>query len=156
MLQVVMNRRLLISMTVLLFAPAVQRLSAVPLQTVEIVTKDGIAVFTVEVVAGHEQINKGLGGRKELPAGSGMLFDFRGEVVATMNTKEMLFSLDMFFIRADGRILSISENVEPSASREIRSNGMVRGALEVPAGTAKMFKIAVGDRVAHSIFRPGR
>jgi uncharacterized membrane protein (UPF0127 family) len=155
MLPAAMNRRLLVLMAILLFAPA-GPLRAAPLQTIEIVTKGGIAVFTVEVAAGDEQIKKGLSGRKELSAGSGMLFDFRGEVLATMNTKDMLIPLDMFFIRSDGRILSISENVEPSPNRQIYSNGMVRGALEVPAGTAKIFKIAVGDRVAHPIFRPAR
>jgi len=53
----------------------------------------------------------------------------------------------------DARIHSIVENVEPLSSRQIYSNGVVRGVLEVPGGTSRMFGIAVGDRVAHPIFR---
>jgi uncharacterized membrane protein (UPF0127 family) len=85
-----------------------------------------------------------------------MLFDFRGEVQAAMNTKDTLIPLDMIFIRADGRIHSIAENVEPLSSGQIYSNGAVRGVLEVSGGTSKIFGIAVGDRVAHPIFRSGR
>lgn len=110
----------------------------------------------MEVVTGDEQVKKGLSGRKELPAGNGMLFDFRGEVQAAMGTKDTLIPLDMIFIRSDGRIHSIAENVEPLSRRQIYSNGAVRGVLEVPGGTCKIFGIAVGDRVAHSIFRAAR
>lgn len=131
-------------------------LHAGPSQTVEIVTQGGVRVFAVELVTSDEQVKKGLSGRKELPAGNGMLFDFRGEVQAAMGTKDTLISLDMIFIRADGRIHSIVENVEPLSSRQIYSNGPVRGVLEVPGGTARIFGIAVGDRVAHPIFRSAR
>jgi uncharacterized membrane protein (UPF0127 family) len=73
-----------------------------------------------------------------------------------MNTKDTLIPLDMIFIRSDGRIHSIAENVEPLSTRQIYSNGAVRGVLEVPGGTCKIFGIAVGDRVAHPIFRAPR
>jgi uncharacterized membrane protein (UPF0127 family) len=129
---------------------------AQPSQTAEIITKSGIRVITVELVVGDEQTKKGLSGRKELPAGTGMLFDFRGDVNVVMETKDMLFPLDMIFIRPDGRISSIAENTEPGSSRQIYSNGMVRGVLEVLGGTAKILGIAVGDRVAHPIFRANR
>ena len=155
MLPVAMNRRLLVLAALSLSLPP-GLLRAAPAQTIEIITKGGILVFTVEVAAGDEQIKKGLSGRKELPAGSGMLLDFRGEVQAAMNTKDTLIPLDMIFIRADGRIHSIAENVEPLSSAQIYSNGAVRGVLEVSGGTSKIFGIAVGDRVAHPIFRSGR
>jgi uncharacterized membrane protein (UPF0127 family) len=125
-------------------------------QMVEIITKSGIRVITVEVVSSDEQVKKGLSGRKELPAGSGMLFDFGGQVQAAMGTKDTLIPLDMIFVRADGHIHSIAENVEPLSARQIYSNGAVRGVLEVPGGTAKTLGIAVGDRVAHPIFRAAR
>ncbi len=105
---------------------------AQPSQTIEIVTRSGIRVFNVEVVVSDEQVKKGLSGRKELPAGSGMLFDFRGEVQSVMNTKDTLIPLDMIFIRSDGSIHKIAENVEPLSSRQIYSNGATRGVLEVP------------------------
>jgi uncharacterized membrane protein (UPF0127 family) len=125
-------------------------------QTVEIITKSGIRVITAEVVASDDRIKKGLSGRKELPAGTGMLFDFRGEMLVVMETQDMLFPLDMIFIRPDGRIHKIAENAEPGSHLQIYSDGTVRGVLEVPGGTAKLLGIAVGDRVAHRIFRAGR
>ena len=138
------------------FLFACSSLRAQPSQTVEIITKSGIRVITVEVVSSDEQIKKGLSGRKELPAGSGMLFDFRGWLNVVMETQDMLFPLDMIFIRPDGNISSIVENAEPGSSRQIYSSGTVRGVLEVPGGTARILGIAVGDRVAHPIFRAAR
>jgi hypothetical protein len=63
-------------------------------------------------------------------------------------------SLDMIFIRGDGRILKIAENTVPLSTRQIPSGGPVRGVLEVIAGTARKFGIAAGDLVAHPIFHP--
>jgi uncharacterized membrane protein (UPF0127 family) len=145
----------------MLFAVGIVLLSALssgaqPQQTAEIITKNGIRVITVEVVRSDEQLVKGLSGRKELPAGSGMLFDFPGEMNAKMNTKDMLFPLDMIFIRSDGFISSIIENTEPGSLRQNYSKGVVRGVLEVPGGSAKMLGITVGDRVMHPIFRTAR
>ena len=123
-------------------------------QTVEIVTKSGIRTFMVEVARTEDQVKKGLSGRKTLPDGTGMLLDFRSEVQAAMGTKDTLVPLDMIFIRGNGHIHRIAEDVEPLSSRQIYSNGPVRAVLEVIGGTARKLGIAVGDRVAHPIFRP--
>jgi uncharacterized membrane protein (UPF0127 family) len=125
-------------------------------QTVEIITGRGVHFFTVEIADTQDKADRGLSGRKELPEGRGMLFDFRFEQHATMGTKDTLIPLDMIFIKADGRIHRIAENVEPRSSRQIYSGGPVRGVLEVPAGTARKFGIAPGDLVAHPIFRSRR
>jgi uncharacterized protein len=62
-------------------------------------------------------------------------------------------SLDMIFIRADGRIQRIAENTETESDKIINSGGPVRAVLEVVAGTAKKLGIAAGDRVGSPIFR---
>jgi len=67
--------------------------------------------------------------------------------------KNTYISLDMIFIRADGRILRIAENTERLSERMVPSGGPVRAVLEVVAGTARKLGIAPGDRVAHRIFR---
>jgi uncharacterized membrane protein (UPF0127 family) len=152
MANVAINSRRGLLVTAAILLSGLSQLRAQPSQTAEIITKNGIRVIAVEIVATDEQIKKGLSGRKELSAGSGMLFDLRGEMNVAMETKDMLFPLDMIFIRPDGRISSIAENVEPGSSRQIYSNGTVRGVLEVPGGTSKIFGISVGDRVAHAIF----
>ena len=127
-------------------------LHATDQQTLEIVTKRGVQVFAIEVAVTDEERARGLMYRKELPEGRGMLFDFRPEQDVSMWMKNTYVSLDMIFIRADGRILRIAENTEPQSERIISSGGRVRGVLEVVAGTAKRLGIAPGDRVAHPLF----
>jgi uncharacterized membrane protein (UPF0127 family) len=61
-------------------------------------------------------------------------------------------SLDMIFIRNDGRIARIAENTEPESEKIIPSGAPVRAVLEVVAGTAKKLGIAPGDKVASPIF----
>jgi len=62
-------------------------------------------------------------------------------------------SLDMIFIRGDGRIARIAENTEPLSRKIISSGGPVRAVLEVVAGTAKKLGLSAGDKVAHPILR---
>jgi uncharacterized protein len=125
---------------------------AASLQPLEIATKNGVQVFTVEMATTEEEKTTGLMFRKELADGRGMLFDFSPEQEVTMWMKNTFVSLDMIFIRADGRILRIAENTEPQSTKTIPSMGLAKGVLEVIAGTAKKYGIAPGDRVAHPLF----
>jgi hypothetical protein len=127
-------------------------LRAAEQQTLEIVSKSGVHVFAIELAASNEERARGLMYRKELPEGRGMLFDFSPEQDVSMWMQNTYLSLDMIFIRADGRILTIAENTTPLSERIISSGGHVRGVLEVIAGTAKRLGIAPGDRVAHPLF----
>jgi uncharacterized membrane protein (UPF0127 family) len=125
---------------------------AASFQTLEIATKNGVQVFAVEMATTEEEKATGLMYRKELPDGKGMLFDFTPAQEVSMWMKNTLISLDMIFIRADGRILRIAENTEPQSTRIISSGGAAKGVLEVIAGTARKYGIAPGDRVAHPLF----
>ena len=125
---------------------------AASLQPLEIATKSGVQVFSVEMATTEEEKTTGLMYRKELPDGKGMLFDFSPEQQVSMWMKNTYISLDMIFIRADGRILRIAENTEPESTRIISSGGLAKGVLEVIAGTAKKYGIQPGDRVAHPLF----
>ena len=125
---------------------------AASFQPLEIATKTGVHVFSVEMATTEEERQQGLMYRKELPDGKGMLFDFSPEQQISMWMKNTYIPLDMIFIRADGRILRIAENTEPQSTRIIPSMGLAKGVLEVIAGTAKKYGIAPGDRVAHPLF----
>ena len=129
--------------------PAAQAASIQPL---EIATKSGVRVFSVEMATTEEEKQTGLMYRKELADGKGMLFDFSPEQQISMWMKNTYISLDMIFIRADGRILRIAENTEPHSTKIISSGGLARGVLEVVAGTAQKYGIQPGDRVAHPLF----
>src|SRR6201985_1157963 len=125
---------------------------AASIQPLEIVTKNGVHVFSVEMATTEEEKTTGLMYRKELADGKGMLFGFSPEEKVSMWMKTPYASLDMIFIRADGRILRIAENTEPLSTKIIPSRGLAKGVLEGVAGTAQKYGIHPGDRVAHPLF----
>ena len=122
-------------------------------QTIEIASKTGVHMFTVEVADNDADRAKGLMYRKELPEGQGMLFDFHRDQEVSFWMQNTYIPLDMIFIRGDGRILRIEENTEPLSTRLIPSRGAVQAVLEVIGGTSRKLGIAPGDRVASPIFR---
>lgn len=121
-------------------------------QTLEIASKTGVHMFSVEIADNDAEREKGLMYRRELPDGRGMLFDFHREQEVSFWMQNTYIPLDMIFIRADGRIFRIAENTEPLSTRLIPSGGPVRAVLEVIGGTARKLGIEVGDRVASPIF----
>ena len=128
-------------------------LGAAETETLEIASKSGVHPFAVELAVTDEQRARGLMFRKELPEGYGMLFDFKRDQEVTMWMENTYVSLDMIFIRADGRIARIAQNTEPMSRSIIPSGGPVRAVLEVVAGTTRKLGIAAGDRVGHPMFQ---
>jgi uncharacterized membrane protein (UPF0127 family) len=126
--------------------------AAANLEALEIATKGGVRTFAVEMAVTPEQQAQGLMFRKELPEGQGMLFDFHSERETSFWMKNTYVSLDMIFIRADGRIHRIATNTVPLSEALVPSNGPVRAVLEVVAGTTRKLGIMPGDVVAHPIF----
>jgi uncharacterized protein len=120
--------------------------------TLEIVSKTGVHVFSVELAVTDEQRARGLMFRRSLPEGQGMLFKFEPDQVIQMWMRNTYIPLDMIFIRSDGRISRIAENTKPESDNIISSGAPARGVLEVIAGTARKLGIAPGDKVAHPWF----
>jgi uncharacterized protein len=135
----------------LLLAPA----QAAGTDTIEIVSASGVHAFTVELAVTDAEREKGLMFRKDLPEGQGMLFDFQQDQPVAFWMHNTLISLDMLFIRGDGRIMRIAENAKPESDDLIPSGVPVRGVLEVIAGTARAMGIKPGDRVTGSFFGKG-
>jgi uncharacterized membrane protein (UPF0127 family) len=151
-----MPRRLLLhvaALSLLLLPLLAVSLAAQQWQQLEILSKGGVHVFSVELAVTPEQQAKGLMFRRQLPEGQGMLFDFQREQPASFWMKNTYISLDIIFIRSDGRIHRIAENTVPLSEALVHSGAPVRAVLEVVAGTSRKLGIAPGDRVAHPIFR---
>jgi len=148
-----MVRLVSLALLVLALSLSTEAIRADGEQTVEIASKGGVHIFSVEVVDNDADRAKGLMYRKELPEGRGMLFDFHRDQEVSFWMQNTYIPLDMIFIRGDGRILRIEENTEPLSTRMIPSRGPVRAVLEVIGGTSRKFGIAPGDRVAAPIFR---
>ncbi|MEZ5786862.1 MAG: DUF192 domain-containing protein [Xanthobacteraceae bacterium] len=132
--------------------PAGSKVSGPDAEILEIATRNGVQVFSVEVVNKDEDRARGLMFRRELPERHGMLFDFDDEENVSMWMRNTYIPLDMIFIKGDGKILRIAENTQPLSERIIPSGGPVRAVLEIAGGTSKKLGIAPGDRVGHPIF----
>ena len=118
----------------------------------EIVSQNGVHVFSVEIADTPAERERGLMYRKHLPASEGMLFDFDSEQNVAMWMKNTFIPLDMLFIGGNGRISHIAADTKPLSTDIISSDGPVRAVLEVAGGTCARLGIKPGDRVAFSIF----
>ena len=125
------------------------------LQPLEIVTPKGRHAFEVEFVDDDAGRMQGLMYRKSLAPNRGMLFDFKTERPLSFWMKNTLIPLDIIYIRADGRILSIARNTVPLSEAPVPSGGPARAVLEIPGGRAAQLGILPGDRVRHRIFPRG-
>ena len=122
------------------------------LESLDIVTASGKQHFKVEVVGTEESREKGLMCRKTMAADRGMLFDFKRSQPVAFWMKNTILPLDMVFIAADGRIVSIARNAVPFDETPIPSGGSVLGVLEIDAGVADKDGIEPGDKVSARIF----
>ena len=143
---VVWLANILVAAGLLIASPA----AAAEMHPLEIVTRTGVQVFSVEEAKTDEEREHGLMFRTALPDGQGMIFDFSPEQNVSMWMKNTLIPLDMIFIRSDGRILRIAENTKIKSEDIIPSGGPVRAVVEVIAGTAKKYGISAGDKVSYA------
>ena len=125
---------------------------AAGMQTLEITSRTGVHVFSVEIADNDADRARGLMFRKSLPEGTGMLFDFKQEEPVNFWMENTYIPLDMIFISSNGRIASIAHDAKPLSEQVIYSGAPVRAVLEVKGGTARRLGIAPGDRVANPIF----
>src|SRR5262245_22461982 len=113
-------------------------------------TAAGERAFDVEVVREEKERNLGLMYRKKLAADAGMLFDYDPPQEVAFWMKNTYIPLDIIFIGADGRIITIAANTTPLSLDRIPSNGVARGVLEIKGGLAEKLGIKLGDRVRHA------
>jgi len=126
------------------------------LERLTIDSAGGVHAFEVAVVSTPKARQKGLMGVTELPAGQGMLFDFRQPRRVRMWMKNTLIPLDMLFIDTEGRIVHVVHRARPHDLTPRGPDAEVRAVLELAGGTAERLGLAAGDRVRHSIFANGR
>ncbi|MCF8066691.1 MAG: DUF192 domain-containing protein [Desulfarculaceae bacterium] len=99
-----------------------------------------------EVPVSSAQRIKGLGGRRALEPGRGMLFIFYGKPV-TMCMRDMNFSLDFIWLN-QGKVSQISPNVPPGGVKvSVRAKGDAQMVLEVPGGWVREHGVHLGQVV---------
>ena len=110
-------------------------------------TAQGAKKFAVELATDEAQRAQGLSYRMRLGPDAGMLFIYQHEQPMAMWMKDTILPLDMVFIGADGRIRNIQQRAVPNSLAIIPSDGPVKAALELNAGTVERLGIKPGDRV---------
>ncbi len=128
--------------------------AAPPLESLDIVTHGGVRHFKVEIADTPATREQGLMYRKSMAPDHGMLFDFKTSQPVAFWMKNTVIPLDMIFIAADGRIVSIARNAQPLDETPIPSGGPVLGVLELKGGRAAEIGAEPGDRVRERIFHP--
>jgi len=122
-----------------------------PTSPLSITTKTGVYPFEVEVAATPDARALGLMYRRSLDPDRGMLFDMGGVGEANFWMENTYVSLDIAFVGADGRVVSVATDTIPRSRALIPSGGPVRWVLELKAGTARRIALAPGDRIAHDL-----
>ncbi len=116
-------------------------------QSICILSRGRAHAFTVEMAITPEEGMRGLMFRRELAADKGMLFPFIEDQPAGFWMKNTYIPLDMIFIRRNGTIESILENVEPTTLEPRLSRGPVAAVLEISGGRSAELGLKAGDKV---------
>jgi uncharacterized protein len=108
----------------------------------------GNQIVHVTIVETPQERHQGLSGRAGLEQNEGMLFVFPEDGKYGFWMKDMLFSIDILWISADGTIVDMKENVSPDTyPQSFAPAAQARYVLELPAGHAVSHSVRVGDRV---------
>ncbi len=123
-----------------------------PIEPVTVRMSDGTEhIFQSEMALTPEQQAQGMMFRTQMAPDEGMLFIF-GEVRrASFWMHNTLISLDIIFVRANGRIANIVAKAAPETDSHRRSTGRVAAVLEIPGGRAAELGIKAGDLVIHPL-----
>jgi uncharacterized protein len=108
--------------------------------------KDAV-VIDIEVVSRQEEIMRGLMYRPQMAENRGMLFVFPGEEERSFWMKNTYIPLDIIFVDAGKKIVTIQDNTQPLSTESVPSYKPARYVIEVNAGFAEKHGIKPGDAV---------
>ena len=120
-----------------------------PLEPLQIRTDKGLQTFTVEIADSPMKQEYGLMCRKALGSDRGMLFVFPGQEPRAFWMRNTLIPLDIVYIGADGKVVSITRNARPLDETPLPSAGPAKFVLELAGGRAAQIGLLPGDRVLH-------
>ena len=123
-----------------------------PMEKLTIITDTGAQTFDVEIADTLEEQARGMMYREEVPLETGMLFEFERPKIATIWMKNTGVSLDILFIRGNGKILKIEHSATPYTLRSASSEAPVAAVLELASGRSLDLGIKPGDLVSHEFF----
>jgi uncharacterized membrane protein (UPF0127 family) len=131
-----------------------QPLDQFPRAPLTIATSKGrVHTFNVWLAETEPRRTQGLTFVRTIADDMGMLITCDTPRPMTLTMKDTLISLDIVFIRADGRIARIVTNSTPLSLIRIESGEPVLAALELKSGTIARLHIERGAQVIHPLFR---
>lgn len=120
-----------------------------PLEPLSVKTDRGVQKFMVEIADSPKEREYGLMCRKSVAPDRGMLFIFPSAQPQAFWMRNTLTALDIIYIGADGRVVSISRNARPLDESPLPSVGPAKFVLELAAGRAAQIGLLPGDRITH-------
>lgn len=114
-----------------------------------VISASSLSCFRFDTWIAREpaQQRRGLMFVRDLPRFAGMLFVYDTAGMRSMWMKNTFISLDILFVREDGRISNIVAETEPLSLASIRSTEPVTYVLELNAGLTSELRIVPGDRI---------
>jgi uncharacterized protein len=106
----------------------------------------GSARFNLEIARTEDQREIGLMRRDNMPADHGMIFVFDGEEPREFWMKDTRFDLDIIFLDATGRVVSVKQMYKYDLSTT-PSDGPAKYAIELNLGSARAAGVKAGDRL---------
>jgi uncharacterized membrane protein (UPF0127 family) len=110
--------------------------------------------FFVELAKTDAERGKGLMYRNELDKNKGMLFIFDKEAIYPFWMKNTLIPLDMIWADSNGKVVFISQNVQPCKSLicpSVMPSAKAKYVLEINAGIAEENGLKLGDELKLNI-----
>ena len=127
-------------------SPLLQTVERLPTETITLAGQP----FTIELAFRRTTRARGLMFREQLAPDAGMLFIFERSARRSFYMRNCLIDLDLVYITADATIASITTMTVPVPGRSLkhyRSDGPVKYALELPAGTAQKLGLKPGQKI---------
>lgn len=111
-------------------------------------TNKVITQINIEVANDYAEREQGLMYRDSMAENNGMLFLMETEEPQTFWMKNTIISLDIIYVDADKRIVSISRNCKPQSLDQIPSAKPALYVVEVVAGYTAKYGIKTGDVIS--------
>ncbi|NNM24197.1 MAG: DUF192 domain-containing protein [Flavobacteriaceae bacterium] len=99
----------------------------------------------IEIANTDYETQTGLMYRKSMLSDRGMLFIFEDERPRSFYMKNTQFALDIIFLNAENKVVSIQKNAKPFDKASLPSEGPAKYVLEVNAGLTDQWGLEPGD-----------
>lgn len=106
-----------------------------------------VTKIDIEIAETDAEQQQGLMNRPKMEETQGMLFIFKREAPQSFWMKNTIISLDIIYIDAKHRIVSIAKDAQPYSTTALPSQGPAQYVVEVIAGFADKYNLKSGDLV---------